>query len=213
MTNIHLKCSSIQEHTTPIADVKSWVTSHTSNRSRVFQMVAHGNKERPCMTTSADPRPGKPCLFPFIFPDCNAVPFTGLCTNKENSVPVTHTECTMIDGSFPWCSTKTRANSSHILGEFGTCSPQCLNKSAIVESLADDKFNLLWEENIFRLFKDDIGHCHTYNPEHQSASRHEDKFVAFLGKLSSKIQGVLSDFVFYFKGHHEDGAINFYYTG
>ena len=54
-------------------DVQSWVLKHTWRRSKMFQILHHktsGLAHYPCDTISGD-KIGKPCSFPFLFPDCS----------------------------------------------------------------------------------------------------------------------------------------------
>ena len=126
----------------------------------------------------------------------------------------------MVESNTPWCATRTHLNSSSVLGEYGNCSPHCLDTSMKVESLADDKFKTFWDQNLFRLFTDDIGHCHTYSPIHESSTGHDNKFMAFLGELcrTCKLKDIpvnrkvlLTNL--YVSGNVEDNYPNYYYTG
>jgi len=116
--------------------------------------------------------------------------------------PRLHYEC-YLEGGTKWCSTRKHWNDSHITGEFGTCSATCdanLNSTA---DLASTKFDPLWDEGFYRLFKDDIGHCHTYNPSHKSSTSPDQRFVALLGGVDNDVtNGYYDGFYVYL---HEKG--------
>ena len=99
-------------------EVRAWVMRHSWDRERIFKLVAHGNPGRPCMTIT-DPRPGKPCSFPFIFPDCNVFPQPGVCAKNSSSIPKIYTDCTRLESTGPWCPTKTHWNYSQVVDEWG----------------------------------------------------------------------------------------------
>ena len=162
-------------------DIQAWVRQHTWNRSQVFSMVSHGNHGRPCITNS-DPVPGKPCVFPFVYPDCSVVPPPKICLTEGRKMPVVATKC-LNDGSIEWCSTRTHWNNTHITGQYGRCSPHCKQHAHSTENLASADFQDLWEEQFYLLISDYIGHCHTYNSRHRSSAADEEKFIALLGEI------------------------------
>ena len=176
------------EKNTTTEEIKAWVTKHTWNRTKVFKLVIHGNDGRPCLTNNGGV-PGKPCIFPFVYPDCSLYPPPPDCKTEGGKQPQTHTKCVPtknLGGS--WCSTRTYWNNSHIFGEYGSCSTQCADQPRKTENLANVDFQYLWEEGFYRLLQSDLGHCHTYNPRHRSSIDPEEKFIAYLGKLSLSLQ-------------------------
>ena len=168
-----------KQETVNVKDIKTWVYLNTWRRGRVFKHVSHGNPGRPCITNSL-PEEGKRCIFPFLYPDCGVFPPGKVCYSKGNQTPVVHHKC-IYDESFSWCSTRTHWNNSHITGQFGKCSPHCADHVNATENLASSKFESFWEEGFYRLFNDNIGHCHTYNPRHRSSAASDHNFVAVLG--------------------------------
>ena len=64
--------------------------------------------EVPACTTSAGPRPGRPCIFPF------------------RHLGIVYTSCTSSGKEAPWCSTSTTTAGTHIFGEYGFCPSDCL---------------------------------------------------------------------------------------
>ena len=88
---------------------------------------------------------------------------------------------------------------SHITGEFGDCSEECVIQTArslfklltllmkiLRSNLADPRYNLVswlynarWEEGLYRLLSD--GHCHTFNPENVSHSGLKGQHYVNLG--------------------------------
>ena len=171
----------ITEDNTTTKDIKAWVTKHTWNRTKVFKLVSHGNDGRPCLTNSGSV-PGKPCIFPFVYPDCSLDRPSMICNTEGDKIPQIYTKC-ISEKNYGWCSTRTHWNNSHIVGEYGTCSTRCADQPYSAESLANMDFQYLWEEGFYGLLVSNLGHCHTYNPRHRSSSDHEEKFIAFLGKL------------------------------
>ena len=164
-------------------DVKSWIIEHSVRKSKIFNMVAHGNEGRPCLTNSG-PNPGKICVFPFVFPDCGIYPQSNVCQTQNKVEALTYTKCTNFGNYKHWCSTVTYKNDSHKTGSWGYCPQYCLDNQRFEENLADEKFQEFWQEQLFQLVTDDIGLCYTYNPKHNSSTRPEDKFVALLGRLT-----------------------------
>ena len=154
--------------------------SHTWSRRNTFQLVSHGNKGRPCMTISS-PESGKPCIFPFSYPDCNLDHPAKRCSLRGVEPPQLHYKC-YPEGGSSWCSTRIHWNDSHITGQFGSCSPSCGDNSTEQEDLASQEFDNLWDEGFYRLFKDEFGYCHTYNPDHQSSAAPDQRLVALLGR-------------------------------
>ena len=82
-----------------IDSVKQWCIEHIFNRSTVFNLVSHNTKggpaPYPCTTTSGD-NPGKPCSFPFVFPDCSVFPKPTFCKHNASSQPIEYRECILI---------------------------------------------------------------------------------------------------------------------
>jgi hypothetical protein len=99
-------------------EVRAWVLRHSWDRERIFKLVAHGNAGRPCMTNNGA-WPGKPCSFPFVFPDCNVFPQPGVCAKNSSNIPRIYTDCTTCGSNGPWCPTKTHSNNSQVVGEWG----------------------------------------------------------------------------------------------
>ena len=157
---------------TSAACVKNWVFEHSPNRSEVFRLVSHDNPGGPCLTIR-----GRPCVFPFIHPDCSTHPSPPICNSSATIVPTLHTKCPPKN----WCSTKTHWNNSHIAGEYGLCSPRCASKVLPTENLASSEFPGLWKGRIFSLVNDSL--CFTYKPSHQTTAGHQAKFLAYLGRL------------------------------
>jgi len=58
-------------------------------------------------TTIGGPKANKPCVFPF------------------RHGGVTYSSCTKATIDQLWCSTETRSDGSHIIGQYGLCSPTC----------------------------------------------------------------------------------------
>ena len=160
--------------------IHSWIVDHTWNRKTTFNLVSHGNNGRPCFTISGS-KPGKPCIFPFVYPDCNLYPPTKPCSIKPKPPPTINYQC-YPEGSGSWCSTRIHWNDSHITGEFGSCPPNCKTNYNSTKNLASSEFPLLWDEGFYRLFDDDIGHCHTYNPGQRSSTSPDMRFIALMGK-------------------------------
>ena len=147
-------------------------------------MTKGESEEYPCNTVSGD-KVGKPCNFPFVFPDCSVKNhINSFCTVSNESK--TYYECPAVTGIGPWCSTRNYLNGSWMFGEWGYCDERCttLNLKKHERSLADVKSddNLDWEESFDYFFGPDFaGHCHTYNPKHESSSGHLGQLYAFLG--------------------------------
>ena len=161
-------------------DIQAWVSKHTWTRLKTFNLVSHGNEGRPCITVG-NPVPGKPCSFPFVYPDCSVFPTTKACFSTEIAQPLPRYEC-ITEGGFSWCSTRTHWNNSHITGEYGTCSPHCKDSKNSTKNLVNIEFQSLWEEGYYRLFNDGVGQCHTYNPVHRSSTLPDEKLIMLLGK-------------------------------
>jgi hypothetical protein len=130
--------------------------------------------------TNGNPEDGKLCIFPFLYPDCKTFPQPAVCQYQGSREPVVHTKCMDDDH---WCSTRTHWNNSHIKGHFGKCSQHCEDQINATENLVSSDFASLWEEGFYRMLNDNIGHCHTYNPDGKSAASSDDKFVAVFGML------------------------------
>ena len=130
----------------------------------------------------SNPVPGKPCIFPFVYPDCSVFPTTRICYSNKSIAPLPHYRC-IPEAGYEWCSTRTHLNNTHIQGEYGKCSPQCKPNNNSTENLASLEFQYLWDQGFYRLFDDDIGHCHTYNPGHRSSTSPDEKLIMLLGEL------------------------------
>jgi hypothetical protein len=189
----HLNDNQSEEEIKAVVDRYSW------NRTKVFNLVSHGNDGRPCMTNSG-PVAGKPCVFPFVWPACQVFPPNGICNSVGPHVPVVHTKC-IPEGNIEWCSTRPHWNNSAITGKWGGCSPKCNYQVNSTENLASDDFQYLWDKRFYRLFSDDIGHCHTYIPGHRSSTGHEQKFMAFLGKFMVWMSKIIKLCIFWHQPH------------
>ena len=117
--------ASIEEN---IDSEKQWCIEHIFNRSTVFMLVSHNMKggpaTYPCTITSGD-NPGKPCSFPFVFPDCSVFPKPTFCNKNTSSQSIEYNECILTGETKHWCSTKTHLNNSYIEREWGFCSEEC----------------------------------------------------------------------------------------
>ena len=107
--------------------VKSWVKEHTHNRSTLFKRLSHKtlgeSTQYTCNTVSGDDI-GKPCSFPFVFPDCSVKAHNqSFCS--ANTKSRIHYECTDEAGQSPWCSTRNYLNDTYIFGACGYCDINC----------------------------------------------------------------------------------------
>ena len=167
--------------------VKSWTMNHIWNRSTVFKLMSHSTQGAPppysCTTISGE-KPGKPCSFPFVYPDCTVIPKPSFCKHSESNIPITYTRCSSTADTKHWCSTQTHWNNSYIEGEWGYCSNECVKVDDDTNILNDlQKGTSLLEEILFNLDGDiDKGHCYTYNPEFPSFADSQGTFYALLGK-------------------------------
>ena len=175
-----------------VEEVRSWVYKHTWNRSKVFRMLSHktheGFEEYPCNTISGQ-TVGKPCSFPFVFPDCSMKDHKHNFCSISNQSKIYH-QCISYDALEPWCSTRNYLNDSHIFENWGHCSEKCKNISRTTGNL--QFYDDLWEEKIDYLLGGEYkGHCFTYNPLHKSAAGHAGQLYALLGKSSSVLASVM----------------------
>ena len=76
----------------------------------------------PCNTVSGL-KPGAPCSFPFVFPDCGLSVKAKRCGSGSLPMqqPVSHTRCNEND----ICFTRTYQNDSALLGQFADCNARC----------------------------------------------------------------------------------------
>ena len=167
----HLNDNQIKE------EIKAVVTYYSQNRTKVFNSLSHGNEGRPCITNGGGIS-GKPCVFPFVWPDCKDFRPSGICNSEGPYVPQVHTKC-IPEGNKEWCSTGHYLNNSHVTGKWGYCSPHCKKQVISTENIASDEFKVFWEEKFYILFVDDIGHCHTYNPGHSSSTGYDESLLHF----------------------------------
>ena len=177
-------------------DAQNWIFRHTWNRSRVVRHLSHrthndiGNY--PCSTVTGS-RIGKPCSFPFVFPDCSIPSHrVSYCSNTNKSK--IYKKCTTADSIKPWCPTRTYLNSTWIIAEWGYCSESCHHQKMGKIKISKSKSNLetqlhddIWEERIYYFDGElDSGHCHTYNPGQKSKPGHLGQFFASFGNDITK---------------------------
>ena len=175
--------------TVNIGTLKSWIHRHVWNRSQVFRRLSHktyqGYKGYDCNTESG-PSIGKPCSFPFVYPDCSVKKHMDNYCSQSNKSRTYH-QCISRDGdgTRAWCSTKNYLNDTHIFAQWGFCSLDCIhqNRSNVDDSnIAIHKYNELWEEKVYYLIgENNQGHCHTYNPKYRSLPGHNGELYALLG--------------------------------
>ena len=154
-------------------DARDLALNHTWGQDRVFTFLSQekmAKKRFPCETKRGG-KPGKPCVFPFLYPDCNLQKKVTLC--KQVPIPEIkkYTTCTNIATTTPWCATRTYMNMSYVVGHWGYCSPNCNGEVPLSNqsnyNLAHSIYNNMWEEDIYNLETWGEGHCHTYNPPYQ----------------------------------------------
>ena len=170
-------------------EIKSWVKEHTHNRSSLVNRFSHKTKKMirgyPCNTISGDVI-GKPCKFPFVYPDCTIKDQRlNYCTPTTSAKEFRG--CTDVQGQTKWCSTRNYDNNSWIIRNWGYCDPNCTEeKLEMYERTAHITDQLLenhWTESFDYFFSvDQAGHCHTYNPRYKSGSGQFGQLYAMLGK-------------------------------
>ena len=78
-----------------VNEFKQWIRHNTHNQSRMFKLVSHttngGPNHFPCNTVSGG-KPGKPCIFLFVYPDCQLHPKSNLCNKNSEQSNVTAIE-------------------------------------------------------------------------------------------------------------------------
>ena len=167
-------------------EIKLWYLEHTWNRSILFKHVSHntvGGPNRQSCNTIGGATPGKPCAFPFVFPDCELSPKPPVCYSEDTKTPITYTHCAILTETSPWCSTRTHENNSHVPSVWGYCPTECTGESYQQEDdLSADHYSNFWTENLYLMISD-IGHCQTYDPSYPSLANHNGQFYALLGWL------------------------------
>ena len=124
---------SLQSGEVSSENAKSWFRNRTFPRARLVKFLSiktvegsHQNNY-PC-NAARGPRAGEPCSFPFLHPDCSLMKKSGKCTGDPGITMVKYEGC-YNDKDTTWCSTRTYHNRSHIMGQFGYCSPLCSSQT------------------------------------------------------------------------------------
>ena len=105
--------------------VKEHFQQLTFSRSELVTFLnmntLEGSNSFPCNTLTGI-KPGAPCAFPFVFPDCTLAFKSGQCKNNQTNSPVSFERCQTNDDTST-CYTRTYQNGSAILGQWGDCRP------------------------------------------------------------------------------------------
>ena len=80
-----------------------------------------GSNSFPCNTLTGL-KPGAPCTFPFVYPDCKLAFKSGLCKINPANYNATYVKCGVNDDTST-CFTRKYINNSAILGRWGDCRP------------------------------------------------------------------------------------------
>ena len=94
------------------ANAKDWVMKHTWRREDMFKFFSHdmiGEKHFPC-STNGGLMIGRPCVFPFKYPDCNLYPQPQTCMEEQQPMPTTYNTCKNGTNGVRWCPTRTYNN-------------------------------------------------------------------------------------------------------
>ena len=109
-----------------IKNVKEDFPKITLNRSELITFMnmntVEGSNSFPCNTLTGF-KPGAPCSFPFVFPDCKLAFKSGLCKDNRTSSPDSFERCRYMSEDISACYTRTYLNTSAILGQWADCRP------------------------------------------------------------------------------------------
>ena len=179
----------LTNETVGFPEIKSWVQEHTYNRSSLVHRFSHKTKKRmrgyPCNTIGGEAI-GKPCIFPFVYPDCSIThQKLNYCTPK--TTPREYKGCTDTQGQTMWCSTRNYENNSWMVRNWGYCDPNCseqnLENYKRSAHITDKLIEAHWNQTFHYFFGlNQAGHCHTYNPRYKSASGQFGQFYVLLGE-------------------------------
>ena len=118
--------SLLQSGKLDIKKAKEYFQALTFTRSELVTFLnmntQEGSNSFPCNTLTGL-KPGAPCVFPFVYPDCKLALKTGKCKNIETNSPVVYEQCGTNDVTST-CYTRTYQNNSGILGHWGDCRPE-----------------------------------------------------------------------------------------
>ena len=107
-------------------EIRNMFIEKTFSRSELIGFInmntiqGVGVNNFPCNTVSGL-KPGSPCSFPFLFPDCELSVKAKLCGRIPPQQPIWHERCTEAD----ICFTRTYQNNSAMLGQWGDCNANC----------------------------------------------------------------------------------------
>ena len=121
--------SRLQSGEVSAENARSWFMNRTLSRVRLVKFLSlktvEGSNNYPCNTVSG-PRAGEPCAFPYFYPDCNLTKKVSMCQSEPEISRTEYRGCyNKANTDNPWCYTKTYHNRSHVIGEWGYCSPRC----------------------------------------------------------------------------------------
>ena len=119
--------------------MKPFARKRTFSRSRLVKFLSgktvEGSNNYPCNIESG-PRTGEPCVLAWFFPDCSLMKPSGGCEAQlKDTAPIERHGCIRENNDNLWCSSKTYLNRSHITGEWGYCSSDCVTRFVRSQSL------------------------------------------------------------------------------
>ena len=178
-----------------VQNAKEYFKNVTLSRSELVTFLnmntIEGSNSFPCNTLTGL-RPGAPCTFPYVFPDCSLSFKSSRCPNTTSQ---SFQRCQVHDDIHS-CYTRTYLNGSAILGRWGDCRPAANCSSSV--SLNSPVYNLTsslyggdWYEGVYGLENRASQHCHTFNPRNVSLPGPRGQLYAYLGLPSTSL---LTDF-------------------
>ena len=112
-----------------VAEIRDKFQEKTFSRSELIGFInmntiqgqgGQGLNNFPCNTFSGL-KPGAPCSFPFVFPDCGLSVKPKICGSIPRQQPVRHERCNENE----ICFSRTYENNSAMLGQWADCNPNC----------------------------------------------------------------------------------------
>ena len=98
------------------ADARSWAMNHVWRRNDMFHFLSHNDKQFPC-TTIGPYKIGRPCVFPFNYPDCSMYSTSPFICLRDPKQPMrTFYKCKEGSNGEPWCATRTYNNMTYVTG-------------------------------------------------------------------------------------------------